>query len=79
MKSIYDYILYEGVTYFSLTDEKGMNEITKMAKKLSPFASEILRYRDGVVVIKSDKSIKIIGFKDQSFRQRLSEFLGIAP
>lgn len=76
--SIYDYIFYDGASYLTAGSAEAINKITSMAKRLSPFSSEIVRQRDGAVVINPDNTIRVPGFEDRTFREKLRTFLGVS-
>ncbi|MBG9378755.1 hypothetical protein I5907_21160 [Panacibacter sp. DH6] len=76
--SIYDYIFYNGASYLGADSVEGINKITQMAKRLSPLSGEIVRHRDGAVIINPDDTVKVLGFKDSTFRDRLCRLLGVS-
>lgn len=78
MKSIFDFILYEGVTYFCLDDSEAMNKVTQIAKKLAPLAADIIKASDGAIILKADDTIRLLGFPDAKLREKLVNLLGVS-
>ena len=74
MATLFNIITYNRQKYVDVTDPAGRQFIVELEQKLTILASDILKYPEGQIDIKTSGDLSIDGFPDQ-LRQNIMDLL----